>query len=202
MSGYPVLLEGESIRALVVGGGAVAVRKVGALLVTHALVRVVATRASDAMRALGEQHGCTLDERAYRTEDLDGATLAIAATDDREQNAAVGRDARARGMLVNVADAPAEGTFVTVATHRAGDVTIAVSAGGVPAAAARLRDAIAARFDARYAEAVHALGAMRARLLAAGDRDGWERAQEALITDQFCARVESGLLLEDVAAWH
>jgi siroheme synthase-like protein len=202
VSGYPVLLEGESIRALVVGGGAVAVRKVRALLEARALVRVVAIRANDAMRVLGGQPRCTLDERAYRAEDLTGATLVIAATDDRALNAMVGRDARARGMLVNIADAPADGTFVTVATHRAGDVTIAVSAGGVPAAAARLRDAVAARFDARYAEAMHALGALRARYLAAGDRAGWERAQEALITDQFCARVESGLLSEDVAAWH
>jgi siroheme synthase-like protein len=202
VSGYPVLLEGEYIRALVVGGGAVAVRKTRALLAAHALVHVVATNASDAMRALAAQQGCTLDERAYRTADLDGATLAIVATNDRELNAAVAQDAHARRMLVNVADAPGDGTFVTLAAHRSGDVTIAVSAGGVPGVAVRLREAIAARFDARYAEAVYALGALRTRYLAAGDREGWERAQEALITEGFCARVESGLLVEDVAAWH
>ena len=201
MSGYPVLLEGAFIRALVVGGGAAAVRKTRALLVAGALVRIVATKASGEMHALAEQSGCTVDERPYCTKDLDGATLVIVATNDRALNAAVARDARARGMLVNVADAPGDGTFVTLAMHRSGDVTIAISAGGVPGAAVRVRDAIAARFDARYAAAVRALGALRASYLVAGDREGWERAQEALITDAFCARVESGALLEDVAAW-
>ena len=65
-----------------------------------------------------------------------------------------------------------------MAVHRSGDVTIAVSAGGVPGAAARIRDAIAERFDGRYERAVSALRGLRSRLQTGGGResgsDAWK----------------------------
>jgi siroheme synthase (precorrin-2 oxidase/ferrochelatase) len=125
----------------------------------------------------------------------------IAATDDRATNARVARLASKAGRLVSVADAPAEGSFVGMATHRAGDLVIGVSAGGVPRAAARIRDAIAARFDARYARAIDVLRTRRRRLLDAGKRAEWDRATSELVDEGFCARVESGALAGEADAW-
>lgn len=201
MSAYPLMLDGAAIEALVVGGGAVAARKARALLAAGARVRIVATVASDAVRALADDARCTLALRPYEPGDVAGATLVVAATDRRDVNARVAADARAAGRLANVADDPAAGNCATVAVHRAGDLVIAVSAGGVPTAAARIRDALAARFDDRYAAAVDALGALRRRLLASGDRAAWQRALDALVSDEFCARVERGGAAEEVAAW-
>ena len=79
--------------------------------------------------------------------------MVVAATNVRAVNARVAADALACGRLINVADRPEDGNCVTVAAHHAGALVIAVSAGGVPPVASRIRDAVAERFDARYAEA-------------------------------------------------
>ena len=142
----------------------------------------------------------TIIREAYRREHLERATLVIAATDSREVNAQVAIDANARGKLVNITDYPDEGNFHTMALHRSGDVTIAVSSGGVPGAAARIRDAIAERFDGRYERAVSALRGLRSRLIAGGE-DRWKTAAPKLLGDDFCDSVEDGSFSEKVDSW-
>jgi siroheme synthase (precorrin-2 oxidase/ferrochelatase) len=88
-----------------------------------------------------------------------------------------------------------------MAAHRAGALAIGVSAGGVPAAASRIRDAIASRFDARYADAVEQLAACRRELLTAGQAASWRERSTSLIDDSFCDAVERGTLAERMAAW-
>jgi precorrin-2 dehydrogenase/sirohydrochlorin ferrochelatase len=204
VSAYPVIIEGASIEALVVGGGSVAERKARALLDAEARVRVVAPVVSPAIRELATRapQRCTWVERPYAASDIAGATLVVAATDDARVNARVAADAKRAGRLVNVVSDPAAGSFVTPATHRAGPLVIGITA-GVPAAAVSIRDAIAERFDGRYATALSALGELRARLLADGSREEWHRAASALIDRDFCARVENGdgRYVEEVAAW-
>jgi siroheme synthase-like protein len=202
VSGYPVLLEGRAITALIVGGGTVASRKVRALLATGARVRVIAPVIAEELRTLGEQDAnLTIEHRRFRADDVRDATLVFAATDDRATNSRVARIARAQHRPVSVADLPGEGSFTGMATHRSGDVIIAVSAGGVPRAAARIRDAIAERFDERYAAAIAALRTVRRRLLDTGSEGGWEQATRRLLDERFCARVESGALAAEADSW-
>jgi siroheme synthase-like protein len=202
VSAYPVFLVGERIAALVVGGGAVATRKALALLDAGATVRVVAPEIAPELRERAARDpALVLDERAYETADVEEATVVVAATGSRAINARVATDAVALRRLVNVADAPDEGNFVTAATHRAGDLVISVTAGGVPGAAARVRDAAARRFDRRYAAAVETLSVLRRETLRAGGADAWRRAADALLGDDFCASVEGGTFDERVAAW-
>ncbi|HJU88123.1 MAG TPA: bifunctional precorrin-2 dehydrogenase/sirohydrochlorin ferrochelatase [Gemmatimonadaceae bacterium] len=202
MSAYPLMLDGTSLEALVVGGGAVAARKVGALLDAGATVRVVAPDVSRELRELQSPDvRLTIAERSYTSEDIATAMLVIAATGDRAVNARVARDARARHRLVNVADAPNEGNCVTAAVHRAGDLVVAVTAGGVPSAAARVRDLVADRVDGRYGGAIAELGELRSRLLAVGNREQWRRASEELVGESFCAWVEDGTFVARVRAW-
>lgn len=201
MTGFPILVEGVALHALVVGGGAVAGRKAKALLESGARVRVVAPKISEALRADITGGRLQLVTRRYTTSDIADAQLVVAATDDRAVNAAVARDAVAAGRLVNVADAPAEGSFSTMATHRQGALVVGVSAGGVPSAAARIRDAIAMRFDARYASALAELSALRRRMLDDDEGESWRRQAGALIDEGFCEAVESGELSTRVSAW-
>ncbi len=200
MSVYPLMLDGTMIRALVVGGGTVALRKTHALIDSGALVRVVTPRADDGFHALGGSH-LTLVEREYRTGDIGDALLVVAATSSREVNAQVAADALAEGRLVNVVDAPDEGNCTTPAVHRAGDVVIAVTAGGVPSAAVRIRESIAARYADSYAHAIAELGAIRASLLASGDRARWGQVADAVVGPDFCDVVERGEFPARVAAW-
>jgi precorrin-2 dehydrogenase/sirohydrochlorin ferrochelatase len=196
------MLDGDSIRAVVIGGGPVAARKVRGLIESGADVRVVAPSVCTELETLAETVAAlSLARRPYASGDLDGATLVFAATNDPAVNAAIAREARACHVNANVADAPEQGTFVTPAVHRSGDIVIAVSAGGVPTAARRIRDAIARLIDARYAAAVADLSALRGRLLGAGDRDRWHEAAAALTDRDFGERVESGRFGEQVAQW-
>ncbi|HET7622594.1 MAG TPA: bifunctional precorrin-2 dehydrogenase/sirohydrochlorin ferrochelatase [Gemmatimonadaceae bacterium] len=202
MSGYPIVLNGEAITALVVGGGRVAERKARALLAAGARVRIVAPLVSGVLRELAHSNErCEIVERRYERGDIVAARLVFAATDQREVNAAVARDAREEGVLVNVADDGSLGDFVTPAVHESGSLLVAVTTGGVPGAASRIRDALSERFDERYADALARLAELRSSLLGADDREEWKRAADALLDEDFCARVESRTLGEELARW-
>jgi precorrin-2 dehydrogenase/sirohydrochlorin ferrochelatase len=186
----------------VVGGGRVALRKVASLLAADVRVCVVAPEVNAELHELSEREPrLTIERRRFEEGDVRRATLVIAATDDRATNARVAKVARDDRRLINVVDSAEQGNFTGMATHRSGDVVIAVSAGGVPRAAARIRDAIAERFDRRYGNAIEALGALRRRMLDAGGASGWKRAMDHLVDEQFCARVESGAVGAEIEAW-
>lgn len=144
-AGYPIVLTSlAGALAVVVGGGPVGERKARGLLAAGARVRLVSPAATPQLRAWADAGRIAWLGRPYAPGDLAGAALAFAATDARAVNAQVARDAAAAGLLCNVADAPAEGSFHLPAVHRAGDLTVAVSSGGAaPARAVALRDAIA-----------------------------------------------------------
>lgn len=200
MSVFPIALNAQRVRALVVGGGAVGTRKALALLEAGATVRVVAPEVSQALAQLEAENRLAVLRASYAPDVLGDATIVIAATSSRDVNSLVAADARALGKLVNVTDAPEEGDFHTMAVHRSGDMTIAVSTGGVPAAAARIRDTLARQFDERYELALSALHQMRSRLREA-DRGAWQRASSDLIGDDFCESVEKGDVADKVAGW-
>jgi siroheme synthase-like protein len=200
VSGIPILVEARDLRVLVVGGGAVAARKSGALCAAGAKVRIVAPDIGPAIRALVDERRMDLVERRYRSGDVGDAELVIAATNSRETNAAVAVDARAANRLVNVADAADEGSFSTMATHRAGGLTVGVSA-GVPAAAARIRDALSERFDDRYAAALAELSLLRDAMLSAGQGERWRALSADVLGTGFCEAVEAETLDQRLAAW-
>lgn len=200
MSDFPIALHGEAIIAVVIGGGSVGTRKALALVEAGARVEVVSQAVTPELEEAARLRKIELIRDSYRATHLERANMVIAATDSRETNAQVALDARVAGKLVNVTDHPDEGNFHSMALHRSGDVTIAVSAGGVPGAAARIRDAIAERFDARYERAVSALRGLRSRLMAADD-DRWHAAAPALIGDDFCTSVEDGSLHQKMDSW-
>ena len=200
MSDFPISLHGERITAVIVGGGSVATRKARALIDAGARVTVVAPDVTAELADAERLRQVAIVHEEYDRDRIKGATLVIAATDSRDVNAQVAVDAQANGQLVNITDYPDEGNFHTMALHRIGDVTIAVSAGGVPGAAARIRDAIADRFDARYERAVSVLRALRSRSLAIGD-NRWQDAASKLLDRDFCDSVENGTFADRVSPW-
>lgn len=200
MSDFPIALHGERITAVVIGGGPVGTRKALALVEAGAQVRVVSPLVTAELAAAERARELTIVRESYSADHLGRSLLVVAATESREVNAQIAVHAHACGKLVNISDYADEGNFHTMAIHRSGEVTIAVSAGGVPGAAARIRDAIAERFDGRYERAVSALRGLRSRLLAGGD-DEWRAAAPKLINDDFCSSVEDGSLAGKVDSW-
>jgi siroheme synthase-like protein len=201
VSGVPILVDGAGLRVLIVGGGPVAARKLGAFRQVGARVRIVALEVTDEVRSLAESGEVEWLARGYQPSDLGDAQLVIAATDDRVVNAKVAADARAVYRLVNVADAPDDGTFTMMAVHRSGSLVVGVSAGGVPGAAARIRDAIAQRFDGRYARALERLAGVRRSLLGRGEGARWRELARGVVGVDFCRTVEEDALDEKVTSW-
>ena len=200
MSDFPIALHGERLTAVVVGGGRVGTRKALSLADAGAQVLVVAPEITSELEEAARARRLTVLRDEYTVDQIGRAMLVVAATDSREVNAQIAIDAHSRMKLVNITDFPDEGNFHTMALHRSGDVTIAVSAGGVPGAASRIRDAIAERFDGRYERAISALRGLRSRLIARGGED-WRDAAPKLLDDDFCSAVEDGSFSERVDSW-
>ncbi|HEY0381298.1 MAG TPA: NAD(P)-dependent oxidoreductase, partial [Candidatus Elarobacter sp.] len=162
---YPVALSVRGRRVVVVGGGAVAERKVRGLLGAQPDVVVVSPTLTPPLAALADAGAIGWEPRRYGPGDLAGAFLAFAATDDDAANAAVVADARGAGVLVNDASRAERGDFATPAVHRSGPLTVTVDSGGLsPSFTKRIRDELALQFDARYARAAATLGALRERV--------------------------------------
>jgi precorrin-2 dehydrogenase/sirohydrochlorin ferrochelatase len=162
MSYYPVNLNLKNRRCLVVGGGAVAERKVETLLEFGAAVVVVAPVLTPQLRDLADGGSIEYVPGTYELSALDDAFLAVAATDDRETNRAVSEDAQRRGILVNVVDDPDLCTFFVPAVVRRGDLVISVSTSGKsPAMARRIREQLEAQFVPEYGELADLLGELR-----------------------------------------
>jgi len=144
---HPLLLDLTGRRVLVVGGGPVAARRTRGLLGDGADVHVVAPVLCEDLAELAAAGAVTWDAREYAHGDVDGAWLVHTATGERRTDDAVAADAdAARTWCVRADDASAS-TAWTPAVARAGDVTLAVSAGGDPRRAAALRAALQVQLD-------------------------------------------------------
>jgi hydroxymethylbilane synthase len=177
----PISLRPNGRRAVIVGGGSVAARKAESLVSAGFPIFVVSERIGEPLRALVRASGGSCAERCYAAGDLDGAALAVAATDDASVNARVVDDARALHVLVCDASDPERGDFTMPATRRLGDLTIGVDSGGAsPAFARRVADELIGGLDPAYADAVSGLAQMRAYVKEAFPRGERETILRAL----------------------
>lgn len=173
--GYPVWLHLDARRAVVVGGGAVATRRLGGLLTAGARVRLVAPEVTPELAAAAACGEVDWHARDYRSDDVTGAAVVLAAAVPAV-NRAVAADAAAAGVPVNVADDPARGTFSVPASLHRGALSLAVSTAGLaPGLAGALRRRLESRFGPEWADLVELLGQARDRLPPAADRAAWSR---------------------------
>ena len=177
---YPAFLDISGRRCIVFGGGHVALRKVRMLLEFRARVEVVAPELCVEMEAL--QADGLIEVRTGRFEpgDLDGAFVAIAATDDQDTNERIASEARERRVLINVVDVPKLCDFIVPSYLRRGDLTIAVStSGGSPALAKKLRARLEKEFGDEYSALSKLAGDVRAEFKRKGivaSASDWESA--------------------------
>lgn len=164
MSLYPVNLKAEGRLCTIVGGGAVARRKAGALLDCGARVRVVAPALDRSFEPLYGRFEHVA--RAYRWGDLEGSFIVIAATDDEDVNRAVVEEARGRHLLLNVVDRPDECNFYVPSCVRRGGLLVTVSTGGqLPALSKQLRQRLEMEFPEEWAGVLELMGQARQRLV-------------------------------------
>ena len=140
MAYFPLFIDLNQKQGLVVGGGAVAARKIRTLLPYGPHLTVCAPSVLPELEALP---GLTLRREPFSPALLEGAFFVIAATDDRELNRRIARLCRERNIPVNVADPGTESSFLFPSVVRRGPLTVGISTGGKsPSAAHYLREQI------------------------------------------------------------
>ncbi len=166
---YPVYLDIENQKCLVVGGGSVGTRKVMTLLSCGASITVVSPKVTDELLGLARKKAIALKRRSYQTPDLEGVILVIGATDDEQLNGLVSRDARHLNKLCNIVDRPEACNFIIPSVISRGDLVVAISTSGKsPAFSKKMRKELESQFGEEYAEFLQLMGAIRQKLLANG----------------------------------
>ena len=161
---YPLMVDLTGRRCLVVGGGEVAERKVRALLEAGGEVLVVSPALTPGLEALKREGRIVHLARPYQPGDLAGSFLVFGATDDHRVNRRLADEAKAAGVLANMADSPTSGTFLAPAVLTRGDLVIAISTGGdSPALARKIREDLESVYGEEYAELLNVLEQVRER---------------------------------------
>ena len=163
---YPVNLRVRGHRCLVVGGGQVALAKAVGLLEAGAVVDVIAP---DVVPELEDRPGISVNRREYRSGDIEGYRLAVAATGCQEVNAEVYRDGESAGVWVNSADDPDNCSFTLPSKLRRGPLMVTCSTGGhSPALSRWLRQRLEAEIGPEYETLLCLLSEARERIQATG----------------------------------
>lgn len=191
--GYPVMLELRGRRCVVIGAQAVREGKVEGLLAAGADdVLVVEPSLDDRFEDVA---GVEVERREWRPADLDGAFLLVAASEDAATRAAIAREARSRGVLVNLIDDIPHCDWAAPAVVRRGDLVLAIGTGGASPTIARLvRERLQIEFGAEWAEVLAIVGEVRRETLPALP-DFAERAagwHDALDLDEAAHLVREG----------
>ena len=180
---YPILVELQRKKALVVGGGKVAQRKIETLLECGAFVQVVARELTAELEELRSWRKIEFLGGEFSEAFLEGAFLVFAATDDVLLNRRVSQAAQQRGLLVNAVDQPADCNFIVPSVLTRGDLLIAVSTSGKsPAFARKVRVELERHFGEEYGLFLSLMGNLRKEILCLGlSQEENKRAFEELV---------------------
>ncbi|TAJ84269.1 siroheme synthase CysG [Reyranella sp.] len=210
MQTFPLFLNLQGRRALVVGGGEPAARKVELLLSAGAQVSLIAATVEGEIAQLIGEARISWAGRSFDEAELEGVSLVIVATEDEALQARVSQAAQLRCLPVNVVDRPALSSFIMPAIVDRAPITIAISSGGTaPALARRIRAEIERSLPAalgrlaRFAE-IFREQVRRTLVVPRARRRFWDRVFEsrigelALAGDEIGARRELIRLLDGV----
>jgi len=190
---YPIMLNLQGKKCVIVGGGTVALRKVKMLLDCGADITVVSPKPHLRIAKFSEKKAIRLIHRNYKGGDLIGATLAIASTNIGEINREVADEAKKLDILVNVVDNPQLSSFILPSFFRRGNLTIAVSSAGTsPALAKQIRIKLENSLGKEYITLLSLISEVRSTLKERGCAVGGEAWKDVLNINTLMAFVKRG----------
>ena len=158
---YPIFLKLENIPCCVIGGGAVALRKVKSLLKSRAAVTVVSPKLCKGLKLMEMKKLFKYKENKYKRSCLKGQMLVIAATNDEQVNKKISADAKYFKILVNVVDSPMECNFYVPSLLTKNGISMAISTQGeFPGMSRKIRQECGPVFQ-KYAESFKKLAELR-----------------------------------------
>jgi precorrin-2 dehydrogenase/sirohydrochlorin ferrochelatase len=163
MKYYPAFLNLNAKKAVVIGGGKVAERKVLALIKAGAFVKVISLNTTKTIEGLRKKGLLTHIKRRYRKGDLKDAFIVISGTSSAQTNTKIAQHAR---HLVNVIDTPSEGNFIAPSIVKRGPLTIAISTEGCsPAVAKAIRKELEKLYGTEFTHYLRFLGIIRKKAM-------------------------------------
>lgn len=190
---YPVFVNLQGKRCLVVGGGEIAGRKVQGLLEAGAEVVVISPRLSESLAGLAARGVIRHQRRAFLEADVVGCTLVIGATNQSAVNRAVCEAARRRNIWVNIVDTSDACDFIAPAVVQRGALQIAISTGGhSPTLAKRIRMRLEGVYGEEYAGLLEKLGRERQRIQRLIGNPALRKAYYERLVDALLADLDSG----------
>ncbi len=173
---YPLWLDLHGVQVLVIGGGTVAERKVKSLLTCGARIRLVSPTLSPGLQRLHRRKRFVFRKGGYRPSDLRRARIVFAATDQAARNAAIADQANRAGIWANNATASDRSNALVPSVIRRGELTIAISSGGLsPALSKRIRIEIERFLGRGFSDYARFLGRARSLILAGVGREAERR---------------------------
>jgi uroporphyrin-III C-methyltransferase/precorrin-2 dehydrogenase/sirohydrochlorin ferrochelatase len=195
----PISLDLTGRRAVVVGGGVVGEDMARTLLEAGAVVTVISELFREGLRELSRRGELTLLHRAYLAGDLEGAFLAVAATNSPHINARIRAEANERKVLLNAVDDPDHCDFAFPAVVRRGDLQVAVSTGGkAPALARWVGRKLSRTIGPEYGDLVDVVRTVREDVRQPAGSATWARRWEQALDDEVVRLVRIGRI--DLAA--
>jgi precorrin-2 dehydrogenase/sirohydrochlorin ferrochelatase len=162
MHHYPINLNLNGKKCVLIGGGAVAERKAKTMVAAGGEVLVISPELTAGLIALAEKETLVWVNRAYQAGDLDGFFLAVCATDDEAVNLLAAQEAKEKKILVDIVDKPLAADFTVPAQVRRGNLLLTVSTGGQsPALAREIKKELAALYGEEYGVYLELIAQMR-----------------------------------------
>ena len=218
MSYYPILVDLEGKTVLVVGGGAVAQRKIESLLNYGASIYIISRELTYRLKELVDTGKVRHIGQEFKESHLEEAFLIIAATDDKGLNRRISHSAGKKGRLINAVDQPSDCSFIVPSVVKRGDLVISISTSGKsPALAKKIRLELDAQFGGEYETFLILMGRVRKEILSLGlpqsensrifkqivdsdmikalARDDWEAVESIL------GRILPGEMAKQISPW-
>lgn len=184
----PLLCNLKNKKALVVGGGTVAARRIITLLENGTQVMAVSPKFSEGLIKM-EHKQLTLIHSGYQPEYLTDVDLAVAATDNRELNQQIKKDCAALKIWCNRVDDPEDSDFIFPSVIRRGDLTLSVcTEGASPFLTKSIVADLADRYDESYTEKTALLRLLRQKIIAGTDTQN-EKTEKLKVLSQ-CSNAE------------
>lgn len=161
MKFYPINLNVENKKCVVVGGGKVALEKIIGLLEAGAKIEVIASKICAEVEELAGVGKIKIVREKYSAEKIFDGVVLIAATNDAELNQKIAEEGRAKNFLVNIVDDIAS-DFIVPSRIRRGEFLLAISTGGKSPAFSRfVRQMLEEEFDLKFVDALEIISKYR-----------------------------------------
>lgn len=162
---YPILINLQKFRCMVVGGGKVAHRKVISLLHFGADITVLSPKIIKPIQELANNNSIRIIKKAYSEEYIDGYGIVFSATDNPEINQTVRKDCTDKRILLNVVDDPILCDFILPANVIRGDLTLSISSQGkAPFFSKKMKEKVEGLIPPVYEDIIHLAGQLRDKI--------------------------------------